>query len=94
MEKKMSEGNYSCAQRKGAVYSGWKPRPERPSQPPVASLRYAAVMLWAKRRQRGDRVGRQFSPEILNGRADAVNRAEGNTRDCRKGETQSRRPGV
>ena len=26
------------APRKGATFNGWKPRPERPDQPPVANL--------------------------------------------------------
>ena len=80
---------------KGAVTDGWEPRPERSNQPLEASLKYAAVMLWTERRQQGNRVIRRFSPEMSrNERADAVYEAEGNTQDCRFGETQLRRSGV
>lgn len=52
-------------------------------------------MLWAERRQQGNRVIRRISPEMSqNERADVVYEVEGNTQDCRFGETQLRRSGV
>ena len=48
--------------------------------PPIANLGYGMVTCWVKRRKSGDRVIRQFSPEItVVWCADAVYNAEGNT---------------
>lgn len=50
---------------KGAVFNGWKSHLVRNSQPPIASLEVAVVTMRAKRRQSGNRVKRQISPEML-----------------------------
>ena len=58
-----------------------------PTTPPIANLGHGMVTCRVKRRKLGDRVIRQFSPEIRQvWCADAVNRAEGNTCVYRNGE--------
>ncbi len=55
--------------------------------PPIANLGHGMVTCWVKRRELGDRVIRQFSPEISQvWCADAVSGAEGNTCVYRNGE--------
>lgn len=55
--------------------------------PPIANLGHGTVTCWVKRRKLGDRVIRQFSPEITEvWCADVVYFAEGNTWVYRKGE--------
>ena len=63
----MSHGGGSCAQTKGIVFNGWKSRPERSNQPPVANPEYAAVTLWVKR----GKLGRKKQGTVPDG-----NRAE------------------
>ena len=50
---------------KGAVFSGWKSRPVRFDQPPVAILNTQVVTLRVKQGKVGDRVIRHISPEIF-----------------------------
>lgn len=54
-----------CAQLRGQRIAGGNPVRKSLTKPPVASLGYALVTMYVKRRGRGNRVKRHYSPEIL-----------------------------
>lgn len=54
----------ACAQLRVQRIAGGNPVRKGLTKPPVASLGCVLVTVRAKRRQRGNRVGRHFSPEI------------------------------
>ena len=63
--------------------------------PPVANLGHGKVTSRVKRRKLGDRVIRQFSPEIRRiWCADVVNRTEGNMRVYRYGKISRNTTGL